>query len=58
MVTLLLNERPILSHVVESLENRLQGNLIPPGEFLRCERIGTMDGLVDYRRSDPSTLEE
>ena len=33
VVTLLLNERPILGHIVESLEDRLQRDLILPGEF-------------------------
>ena len=58
VVPLLLNERPILGHILESLENRLQGDLILAGEFFGGERIRTMDGLVDHRRSDPSTLEE
>ena len=58
MVPLLLNERPIPGHILESLENRHQGDLILAGEFFRGERIRTMDGLVDHRRSDPSTLQE
>ena len=58
VVALLLNERPILGHIVESLENRLERDLILPGEFFGSERIRTMDGFVDHRRSDSSTLEE
>ncbi len=58
VIPLLLNERLILGHIVECLENRLQGDLILAGEFFGGERIRTMDGLVDHRRSDPSTLEE
>ena len=48
----------IPGHILESLENRLQGDLILAGEFFGGERIRTMDGLVDHRHSDPSTLEE
>jgi len=58
VVTLSLDQRPILGNIVESLEYRLQGDLIFPGDFFGRERIRTMDGLVDHRRSDPSTLEE
>ena len=58
VVPLLLNERPILGHIIESLEDRLQGDLILTGEFFGGERIRTMDGLVDHRRPDPSTFEE
>jgi len=58
VVPLLLNERPIPGHILESLEDRLQGDLILPGEFCGGERIRTMDGLVDHRRPDPSTLQE
>jgi hypothetical protein len=58
VVPLLLNERPILGHILESLENRLQGDLILAGEFFGGERIRTVDGLVDHRCSDPSTLQE
>jgi len=58
VVPLLFDQRPILGHILESLENRIQGNLILAGEFFGGERIRTMDGLVDHRRSDPSTLQE
>jgi hypothetical protein len=58
VVALLLNERTILGRIVQSLEYRRQRNFILPGKFFRCERIRTMDGLVDDRRSDPSTFEE
>ena len=58
VVPLFLNERPILVDILDSLENRLQGDLILAGEFFGGERIRTVDGLVDHRRSDPSTLEE
>jgi len=47
-----------LGHILESLKNRLQGDLILAGEFFGGERNRTMDGLVDHRRSDPSTLQE
>ena len=57
-VPLSLNQRPILGHIVESFENRLQGNLILLGEFFRRERIRTVDGLIDHRRPDSSALEE
>jgi len=53
VVPLLLNERPILGHILESLEsleNRIQGNLILAGEFFGGERIRTMDGLVGGRK--------
>jgi hypothetical protein len=58
VVPLLLNERAILVHIVESLEDRLQRNLILPSKFFSSPRIRTMDDFVDHRRSDPSTLEE
>jgi hypothetical protein len=58
VVPLLLDEGPILSHIVESLEYGLQGNLIFPGEFFGRERIKTMDRLIDHRRADPPTLEK
>ena len=48
----------ILGYILKSLENRLQGDLILAGEFFGGERIRTVDGLVDHRRSDPSTLQE
>jgi len=58
VVTLLLNERAIRGHIVESLEDRLERDLILPSKFFGTPRIRTMDDLVDHRRSDPSTLEE
>ena len=57
-VPLLLDEREILGHIVESLEDRRERNLIVPSEFFGTAGIRTMDGFVDHRRSDSSTLEE
>ena len=45
MVPLLLDERPMLGHMVESREHGLPGDLIFPGEFFGCEGIRTMDGV-------------
>ena len=58
VVTLFLNERAIRGHIVESLEDRLQRDLILPSKFFGSPRIRTMDDLVDDRRSDSSTLEK
>jgi hypothetical protein len=58
VVALLLDQSPILGHIIKRLENRLERNLILPGEFFGRERIRTMNGLVNDRRSDPPTLEE
>jgi len=57
-VPLLLHERPILGHIIESLKDRLKRNLIVPSEFLGSSGIRTMDGLVDHRRPYPPPLEE
>jgi hypothetical protein len=56
-VPLLLDEREILSHIVESLKDRRQGNLIVPSELFLAAGIRSMDGLVNHRRSNPSTLD-
>ena len=45
VVPLLLNERPILGHILESLENRLLRDLDVAGEFFGGERIRTIDSL-------------
>ncbi len=58
VVPLLLNEWAILGHIVESLEDRLQRNLILPSKFFGSPRIRTIDDLVDHRRSNSSTLEK
>jgi hypothetical protein len=58
VVTLLLNERAIRGHIVESLEDRLERDLILLSEFFGTPRIRTMDDLVDHRRADSSILEE
>jgi hypothetical protein len=58
VVPLLLNERAILGHIVESLEDSLQRDLILRSKFFGSARIRTIDDLVDDRRSDSSTLEE
>ena len=57
-VPLLLDKREILGHIVESLKDRREGNLIVLREFFRATGLRAMDGFVDHRRSDPSTLEE
>ena len=56
-VPLLLNEREILAHIVEGLEDRGERNLIVPSELFRAAGIRTIDGFVNHRRSNPSTLE-
>jgi hypothetical protein len=57
-VPLSLDEWKILGHIVESLNDRREGNLIVPSEFFRGSGIRAMDGFVNDRRPDPSTLEE
>jgi hypothetical protein len=47
-----------LGNILEGFENRLKRYLILPGEFFWREWIRTMNGLVNHRPSDPSTLEE
>jgi len=54
----LFDQRPILGHIIESLKDCLQRNLIVPGEFSGNARIRTVNGLVDHRCSDPPILEE
>jgi len=54
----LLDESAILGHIIKSLEDRRERNLIVLREFFGSAGIRTMDGLVDHGRSDPSTLEE
>ena len=49
VVPLLLNEREILGHVVESLQDRRERNLIVPSEFSRLR--GSGHGWL--RRSPP-----
>ncbi len=66
VVPLLLNERPILGHILESLENRLQGDLILAGEFfgsvrgeIRCQLIILARGnpvSVPYARGNPVSV--
>jgi len=57
-VPLLLDERPILGHIVESLKHRFQRKLVVASEFFGSAGIRNVDGLVDHRRSDPPTLGE
>jgi hypothetical protein len=57
-VPLLFDEGPILGHIIERLEDRLERNLIVPSEFFGSTRIRTVDGLVDHCRPDPPPLEE
>jgi hypothetical protein len=42
-------ERPILGHIIESLKDRLQRNLIVPSEFFGSAGIRTVDGLFAHR---------
>jgi hypothetical protein len=43
----LLDERPILGHIIESFEDGLERNLKVPSEFCGSAGIRTVDGLVD-----------
>jgi hypothetical protein len=54
----LLDQGPILGHIIESLENRLKWNSVVPSELFGSARIGTVDGLVDDCRSNPPPLEK
>jgi hypothetical protein len=45
---LLLDERKIMGHIVESLSNRREGNLIVRSEFFRAAGIRPMDSFVNY----------
>jgi hypothetical protein len=54
----LLDERPILGHIIESLKHRFQRNPVVASEFFGSAGIRTVDGLVDHRRSDPTTIGE
>ena len=57
-VSLLLDERPIPGHVIEGLKDCFQGNPITTREFFGGKRVGSVDDLVNHRRSDPSPFEE
>jgi hypothetical protein len=56
-VPFLLDEREVFGHIVESLKNCREGNLIVPSEFFRTAGIRAVDGFVNHRRSNPTTLE-
>jgi len=55
-VALLLDEWPILGHIIESLKGRFKRNLIVPSKFLGSSGVGTMNGLVNDRRPYPPPL--
>jgi hypothetical protein len=57
VVALLLDEGPILGHIVESLKDGRERNLIVSSEFFRAAGIRAMNGLANHRRSNPSPLE-
>ena len=51
VIPLLLNEQAILGHIVEGLEDRLQGDLIFLSIFLGGSRVRTIDDRIDLRRA-------
>jgi hypothetical protein len=46
-----------MGHIVESLKDRRERNLIVSSEFFRAAGNRAMDGFVNHRRSNPSALE-